>query len=48
MIENDSDLVPKSSKLLYCKLCDYKTCRKSQYERHLLTDKHKKHENDSK
>ena len=24
-----------------CKICDYKTSRKSQYDRHLLTDKHK-------
>jgi len=31
-----------------CKKCNYKTCRKSQYTRHLSTDKHKKMENDSK
>ena len=44
---NDSDLVPKSSSPFFCKLCDYYTCRKSQYHRHLLTDKHKIKENDS-
>ena len=43
----DSDLVPKSSSHFFCKLCDYYTCRKSQYHRHLLTDKHKIKENDS-
>ena len=26
----------------YCKSCHYSTCRKSQYERHLSTSKHKK------
>jgi hypothetical protein len=30
----------KSSKEFYCKCCDYKTSRKSQYDRHLLTPKH--------
>ena len=48
MIGNDSNLVPKSSEKYGCKLCDYKTCRKSQYERHLATDKHKNAENDTK
>ena len=48
MIVNDSDLVPKSSKFFCCVYCDYTTCRKSQYERHLSTDKHKKAKNDSK
>ncbi len=33
--------VPKSSKIFFCKICDYNTSRKSQYERHLTTDKHK-------
>ena len=35
------DLVPKSSAKFCCKLCDYSTSRKSQYDRHLATDKHK-------
>ena len=48
MIVNDSNLVPKSSIKYSCKLCDYNTSRKSQYERHLSTDKHKNAENDSK
>ena len=37
-----NDLVPKSSVNFKCEICDYFTCRKSQYERHLSTDKHKK------
>lgn len=34
------DNVPKSSNILTCVLCDYNTCRESQYTRHLLTAKH--------
>jgi hypothetical protein len=30
-----------------CKICYYKTCRKSQYERHLLTPKHKSETNET-
>jgi hypothetical protein len=48
MIVNDSILVPKSSRLFECISCDYTTCRKSQYDRHLQTDKHKNHQNGSK
>ena len=33
--------VPKSSAKFYCEKCDYSTSRKSQYERHLSTQKHK-------
>jgi len=33
-------VVPISSEQFICKMCDYKTCRKSQYERHLSTAKH--------
>ena len=31
----------KSSEKYYCKICDYSTSRKSQYNRHLMTAKHK-------
>ena len=34
--------VPKSSKIYNCNICDYSSSRKSQYERHLSTNKHKK------
>ena len=32
--------VPKSSKIFLCKICDYNTTRKCQFDRHLLTRKH--------
>jgi hypothetical protein len=35
-----TDLVPKSSAIYECKICNYITDRKSQYERHTLTAKH--------
>ena len=34
-------LVPKCSEKFHCSMCHYFTSRKSQYERHLSTDKHK-------
>ena len=36
-----TNLVPKSSTKYFCEKCDYYTFRKSQYDRHLATDKHK-------
>ena len=44
MISNDNVV---SSKKFVCKDCDYITCRLSQYERHLLTLKHKMISNDN-
>ena len=38
----------ESSNYFYCKFCDYNTSRKSQYERHLLTSKHKIRTNTNK
>jgi len=35
------NLVPKSSNKYVCEKCDYFTCRKSQYDRHIMTLKHK-------
>jgi hypothetical protein len=40
-----TDLVPKSSKKFHCNFCDYYTSRKSQYDRHVSTDKHKNQQN---
>ena len=37
----ETNLVPESSGLFACEKCNYNTCRKSQYDRHLLTSKHK-------
>ena len=42
-----NNLVQESSNKFCCKKCNYFTSRKSQYERHLLTDKHKKIINDN-
>ena len=36
-----TNLVPKSSNKFHCEMCDYTTSRKSQYDRHLSTSKHK-------
>ena len=36
----DDNLGPKSSKKFVCQRCDYSSCKKSQYVRHLATDKH--------
>ena len=37
----DDKLGPKSSKKFVCQMCDYSTSKKSQYDRHLATDKHR-------
>jgi hypothetical protein len=37
--------VPKSSMKYECKICDYNTSRKSQYDRHLTTAKHQNRTN---
>ena len=34
--------VAKSSNLYFCALCDYKTSRKANYQKHLNTQKHQK------
>jgi hypothetical protein len=47
MKQNETHLVPKSSISYICEYCDYITCRKSQYIRHLSTDKHKNIQNET-
>lgn len=39
-----TEKVPFSSKKYLCDICDYNTSRKSQYDRHILTAKHKNNE----
>ena len=39
--QKDNEKVPKKCDKFVCQICDYSTCRKSQYERHLNTVKHK-------
>jgi hypothetical protein len=36
-----TNLVPKVPNIFVCNLCDYSSSRKSQYDRHILTSKHK-------
>jgi hypothetical protein len=40
MIHNEPSIVQKVQPKFFCKVCDYSTCRNSQYERHLSTKKH--------
>jgi hypothetical protein len=44
MIQKSSE---KSSKIYECRICDYTTSRKSQFDRHLSTQKHKNRQNDT-
>ena len=44
MIQKSSE---KSSKIYECRACDYTTSRKSQFDRHLSTQKHKNRQNDT-
>jgi len=41
MIVNDSEKSQKVAQLLYCEKCDYASCKKSDYAKHLSTIKHK-------
>jgi hypothetical protein len=41
MKQNETKISSESSEKYYCEFCNYKTCRLSQYNRHLSTDKHK-------
>jgi len=41
MKQNETYLSPKISKKRRCELCDYSTCKISDYIKHLETDKHK-------
>ena len=39
-LQMTTNLVPKSTDIFYCEFCDYSSCRKSHYQRHLSTGKH--------
>ena len=41
LLEKSSKKVAKSSKSYYCEVCDYKTSRKNNFDKHLHTKKHK-------
>ena len=42
MTTNDNDFQRKISHKFYCKICDYGTCKKYNYETHMLSTKHYK------
>ena len=44
----DSKKLLKVANLMCCNICDYTTCKKSSYDKHLSTDKHKNAKNGSK
>jgi hypothetical protein len=48
MVVNDSKKSSKKFQKYTCEICCYETQRNSQYNRHLMTAKHKKNKNDSK
>jgi hypothetical protein len=48
MVGNDSKKLLENNNTFMCEICDYYTCKKSNIRKHLLTDKHKNNENDSK
>ena len=48
MVVEDSEKLLKVASKFYCEYCDYTTCKKSSYDKHMSTDKHKNNENDSK
>ena len=42
MMTNDDQKVAKVAQIMYCNLCDYKCIKKSNFVKHLTTEKHKK------
>ena len=46
MMTNDDSKRAIKGPYFYCKLCDYKCFKKYHFERHLLTEKHKRFQND--
>ena len=45
MVQNDTEKSPKCSSVFYCKNCNYQCSKKSDFNKHKLTQKHKKNEN---
>jgi hypothetical protein len=41
MLQNATNLMPKNAANYFCDFCDFKCSKKSNYETHLLTNKHK-------
>ena len=47
MVVHDSKKSPKVAQIFCCECCDYSTSKKTDYAKHLSTDKHKKRQNGS-
>jgi hypothetical protein len=47
MKQNETEMSPKISKIHSCVLCDYNTCKIADFKKHLLTQKHKKKDNET-
>ena len=47
MKQNETNFSPIISNKKFCKLCEFKCCKQSDYKKHLLTNKHKKKENET-
>ena len=43
----DTNLMPKNAESFYCKICDFKCSKQSNYDAHVLTAKHKKIQKDT-
>ena len=48
MKQNETNLSPKIPKNLWCEKCDYFTCNKKDFTKHISTLKHKNKENETK
>ena len=47
MKQNETKTLKKSSHKIYCNICDYSTCRKYDYDKHILTAKHQNNLNET-
>jgi len=45
---NDNIKRQKNAEIFFCKICNFKCCKKSDWDRHILRPKHIKNENDNK
>ena len=48
MKQNETNLMPKNAEIFYCEKCDFKCSKKSNYNKHLTTAKHKMKQNETK
>ena len=48
MKQNETNLMPKNAEIFYCEKCDFKCSKKSNFNKHLTTAKHKMKQNETK